>query len=121
MGCFLLLLAPVAELDYVNVYARDITGERVAEEELKRRQNELVHVTRLSNMGEMATGIAHELNQPLSAIVNFANGCAPSTASRYGRQGRAAACLGPDLRAGRKGGRDHQTAARHGQSTAAGA
>jgi C4-dicarboxylate-specific signal transduction histidine kinase len=27
-------------------------------------------------MGEMATGIAHELNQPLSAIVNFANGCA---------------------------------------------
>ncbi|MCG6965617.1 MAG: PAS domain S-box protein [Chromatiaceae bacterium] len=75
-GIFSLLLAPVAELGYVNVYARDITSERVAEEELKRRQNELVHVTRLSNMGEMATGIAHELNQPLSAIVNFANGCA---------------------------------------------
>jgi PAS domain S-box-containing protein len=75
-GIFSLLMAPVAELDYVNVYARDITTERVAEEELKRRQNELVHVTRLSNMGEMATGIAHELNQPLSAIVNFANGCA---------------------------------------------
>lgn len=75
-GVFSLLLAPVAELDYVNVYARDITSERLAEEELKRRQNELVHVTRLSNMGEMATGIAHELNQPLSAIVNFANGCA---------------------------------------------
>jgi len=75
-GIFSLLMAPVAELDYVNVYARDITSERVAEEELKRRQNELVHVTRLSNMGEMATGIAHELNQPLSAIVNFANGCA---------------------------------------------
>jgi PAS domain S-box-containing protein len=71
-----LLLAPVAELGYVNVYARDITSERKAEEEAKRRQNELVHVTRLSNMGEMATGIAHELNQPLSAIVNFANGCA---------------------------------------------
>ena len=75
-GVFSLLLAPVAELGYVNVYARDITSERIAEEELKRRQNELVHVTRLSNMGEMATGIAHELNQPLSAIVNFANGCA---------------------------------------------
>ena len=73
---FSLLTAPVAELGYVNVYARDITIERIAEEELKRRQNELVHVTRLSNMGEMATGIAHELNQPLSAIVNFANGCA---------------------------------------------
>ena len=75
-GIFSLLLAPVSELGYVNVYARDITSERAAEEELKRRQNELVHVTRLSNMGEMATGIAHELNQPLSAIVNFANGCA---------------------------------------------
>jgi PAS domain S-box-containing protein len=75
-GVFSLLFAPVAELDYVNVYARDITVEREAEEELKLRQNELVHVTRLSNMGEMATGIAHELNQPLSAIVNFANGCA---------------------------------------------
>jgi PAS domain S-box-containing protein len=75
-GIFSLLLAPVAELGYVNVYARDISSERMAEEELKRRQNELVHVTRLSNMGEMATGIAHELNQPLSAIVNFANGCA---------------------------------------------
>jgi two-component system, LuxR family, sensor kinase FixL len=75
-GLFSLLLAPVAELGYVNVYARDITQERKAEEEAKRRQNELVHVTRLSNMGEMATGIAHELNQPLSAIVNFANGCA---------------------------------------------
>ena len=75
-GIFSLLLAPVAELGYVNVYARDITSERAAGEELKRRQNELVHVTRLSNMGEMATGIAHELNQPLSAIVNFANGCA---------------------------------------------
>jgi PAS domain S-box-containing protein len=75
-GVFSLLLAPVAGLGYVNVYARDITAEREAEEELKRRQNELVHVTRLSNMGEMATGIAHELNQPLSAIVNFANGCA---------------------------------------------
>lgn len=75
-GIFSLLIAPVAELGYVNVYARDITIERVAEEELKRRQNELVHVTRVSNMGEMATGIAHELNQPLSAIVNYANGCA---------------------------------------------
>ena len=75
-GIFSLLLTPVAELGYVNIYARDITSERMAQEEVKRRQHELVHVTRLSNMGEMATGIAHELNQPLSAIVNFANGCA---------------------------------------------
>lgn len=71
-----LLLAPIAELGYVNIYAHDITQRREAEAEARRRQNELVHVSRLSTMGEMATGIAHELNQPLSAIVNYANGCA---------------------------------------------
>ncbi len=75
-GVFSLLLAPVANLAYVNVYGRDITAIRQAEEEARHRQNELIHVSRLSTMGEMATGIAHELNQPLSAIVNFANGCA---------------------------------------------
>lgn len=45
---------------------------RLAEE----HQLQLAHVTRLSSMGEMATGIAHELNQPLTAIINYANGCA---------------------------------------------
>ena len=70
-----LLLVPVRNLDYVNIYGRQITEVRLAEEEARYRQNELIHVSRLSTMGEMATGIAHELNQPLSAIVNFANGC----------------------------------------------
>ena len=40
------------------------------------RQHQLAHVTRLGAMGEIAAGIAHELNQPLTAIVNYANGCA---------------------------------------------
>lgn len=71
---FSLLMAPIPELDYVNVYAREITDARVAERQARQRQTELVHVCRLSSMGEMATGIAHELNQPLSAIVNYANG-----------------------------------------------
>lgn len=74
-GIFSMLCSPVPAAGYVNVYARDITRVRRIEEEAKQRQNELVHVSRLSTMGEMATGIAHELNQPLSAIVNFANGC----------------------------------------------
>jgi len=73
-GIFSLLFAPSCDFDYVNIYARDITEMRAAEQEARRRQNELIHVSRLSTMGEMATGIAHELNQPLSAIVNFANG-----------------------------------------------
>jgi C4-dicarboxylate-specific signal transduction histidine kinase len=53
----------------------DITDRKRAEEESRRRQEELAHVTRLSTMGEMATGLAHELNQPLAAIVNYTQGC----------------------------------------------
>jgi PAS domain S-box-containing protein len=70
-----LLFAPIRDLGYVNVYGRDITAVRRAEQEARQHQAELVHVCRLSTMGEVATGMAHELNQPLSAIVNFANGC----------------------------------------------
>jgi two-component system sensor kinase FixL len=69
-----ILLSPITELDYVNIYARDVTEARLAEEEARRHQNELIHVCRVSSMGEMATGLAHELNQPLSAIINYANG-----------------------------------------------
>jgi C4-dicarboxylate-specific signal transduction histidine kinase len=70
-----LLFAPIRDLGYLNIYARDITAVRRAEQEARQHQAELVHVCRLSTMGEMATGMAHELNQPLSAIVNYANGC----------------------------------------------
>jgi two-component system sensor kinase FixL len=70
-----LLMAPIEGLDYVNIYGRDITEVRMAEQQTRQHQADLVHVCRLSTMGEMATGLAHELNQPLSAIVNFSNGC----------------------------------------------
>lgn len=73
---FSLMLAPIQELEYVNLYARDITQMRHAEVQSRQHQSELVHVCRLSTMGEMSTGLAHELNQPLAAIVNFARGCA---------------------------------------------
>lgn len=72
---FSVLMAPVIELDYVNLFGRDITQVKNAEQQSRQHQSELVHVCRLSTMGEMATGLAHELNQPLSAIVNFASGC----------------------------------------------
>ena len=54
----------------------DISPRKRAEEEARQRQAELAHVLRVSAMGEMAAGLAHELNQPLAAIVNYARGCA---------------------------------------------
>ena len=53
----------------------DITARKRAEEEARLRQAELAHVLRVSAMGDMAAGLAHELNQPLAAIVNYARGC----------------------------------------------
>jgi C4-dicarboxylate-specific signal transduction histidine kinase len=47
----------------------DITATRQAQEALQVAQAELAHVTRLSTLGEMSASIAHEVNQPLAAIV----------------------------------------------------
>jgi PAS domain S-box-containing protein len=51
----------------------DITNRVQAEEQARQHQTELAHMARLNIMGEMATGIAHELNQPLSAIVTYSD------------------------------------------------
>jgi len=53
----------------------DITNRKRAEQDARQREAELAHVLRVTTMGEMASGLAHEINQPLSAIVNFARGC----------------------------------------------
>jgi two-component system sensor kinase FixL len=53
----------------------DITERRTAEELLRHRQEELTHISRLSAVGELATNLAHELNQPLAAISNYVNAC----------------------------------------------
>ena len=53
----------------------DITDAKTAATATRELQNELAYVSRLSSMGEMAAGFAHELNQPLTAISNFATGC----------------------------------------------
>ena len=50
---------------------RDVTERLREKEELQRHQEKLAHITRLSTMGEMATGLAHELNQPLAAISTY--------------------------------------------------
>ncbi len=53
----------------------DVTEWRLAEEQARQRQAELAHVARLSMLGEMATTLAHELNQPLGAIANYSQAC----------------------------------------------
>jgi two-component system sensor histidine kinase TtrS len=57
------------------VVFRDITERRETAERIRRREIEQAHVTRLSTLGEMASGIAHELNQPLTAISTNARAC----------------------------------------------
>ena len=54
----------------------DITERKMTEERLKQRDAELVHLGRLAAMGELAAGLAHELNQPLYAITNYTTGIA---------------------------------------------
>ncbi|MBT7953876.1 MAG: PAS domain S-box protein [Rhodospirillaceae bacterium] len=54
--------------------SQDITEFKRIEAESRRHQDQLAHVTRVSTMGEMATGIAHELNQPLAAIAAYVDG-----------------------------------------------
>jgi PAS domain S-box-containing protein len=53
----------------------DVEERRQAAEALHKAQAELVHVTRVTTVGQLGTSIAHEMNQPLGAIVNNANFC----------------------------------------------
>jgi C4-dicarboxylate-specific signal transduction histidine kinase len=62
------------EFDYVLTMVEDVTERQHAEARARQHQEHLAHVLRVSTMGEMAAELAHELNQPLGAIVNFANG-----------------------------------------------
>ncbi|MCV6613015.1 MAG: PAS domain S-box protein [Amphritea sp.] len=61
-------------VEYYSIIGRDITIRRKAEEEMKRNQLEMAHISRLLSVGEMASGLAHEINQPLAAILNYCRG-----------------------------------------------
>jgi PAS domain S-box-containing protein len=58
-----------------------IERRELAEEQARRHQADLAHVLRVQTMGEMAAGLAHEINQPLGAIANYAQGCRRRIAS----------------------------------------
>ena len=54
---------------------RDLTERREMEERARLRLEDAAHTARLLELGEMCSGIVHEVNQPLTAIVSFAEGC----------------------------------------------
>jgi two-component system sensor kinase FixL len=57
------------------VYYRDISKRKRSEEELKRAEAELIHASRISAMGAMASTLAHELSQPLTSVSNYVDSC----------------------------------------------
>jgi two-component system sensor kinase FixL len=62
------------ERKFFTGFIRDLTERQQTLARLQELQSELVHVSRLTALGEMASALAHELNQPLSAIANYLTG-----------------------------------------------
>ncbi|MBU6498471.1 MAG: PAS domain S-box protein [Rhodospirillales bacterium] len=55
-------------------FVRDLTERQNRDRRLAELQSELIHVSRLSELGQMVSALAHEVNQPLTAITNYASG-----------------------------------------------
>ena len=63
--------ARTRERRILTVFIHDISKRQSTERRLQELQSELLHVTRLSTMGHIASALAHEINQPLTAIMNY--------------------------------------------------
>ena len=81
----LLAIEDVTERTRAEEALRENEARKHVEEQVRERQAELARALRISTVGELASGLAHELNQPLSAIVNGVEACA-----RYVRSGKIA-------------------------------
>jgi PAS domain S-box-containing protein len=66
------VLDPAGNLVGYRGAAADVTGRKQAELEIGQQRNELAHLSRVSTMGVLTSSLAHELNQPLSAILSNA-------------------------------------------------
>ena len=65
----------VGDEDRLVISHENITEAKIAERRLREHLERLSHVQRLETMGEMSAALAHELNQPLSAVANYTSGC----------------------------------------------
>lgn len=65
----------LADRHYFTGFIRDLTDQQLAETRLKELQSEVTHMSRFTALGEMASTLAHEINQPLTAISNYLKGC----------------------------------------------
>lgn len=63
-----------AETRLFTGFVRDLTERQQRERRLNELQSELVHVSRLTELGQVAAALAHEVNQPLTAMANYLNG-----------------------------------------------
>jgi len=78
----LLAIEDVTERRHAQQALQESNALKESEEQARQNQAELAHALRLSTIGEMASNLAHELNQPLSSIANVVEACA-----RYVRSG----------------------------------
>jgi signal transduction histidine kinase len=62
------------QLEYIGA-VQDVTQRKLAEEALGKVRSELIHAARVTGLGQLTASIAHEVNQPLTAVVNNANAC----------------------------------------------
>ncbi len=63
-----------AERHYFTGFIRDLTAQQLTETRLKELQSEVTYMSRYTALGEMASTLAHEINQPLTAISNYLRG-----------------------------------------------
>ncbi len=80
----LVAIEDITERKRVQEALRDSEARKRAEHQVRQRQADLAHGLRITTIGELASGLAHELNQPLSAIANGVEACA-----RHVRSGTA--------------------------------
>jgi PAS domain S-box-containing protein len=91
-------ISPVTDQDRKVTHflgiAEDITEHKRVEQEARQQRNELAHAGRVIVMGEMATSLAHELNQPLAVISGCAQACVNSLQSGRGKPEELSDALG---------------------------